>query len=157
MVERRGLGPGTPTRVASPSGAGQEGWEEKQELPLGAWCPGKLIWVTGGRRTPTGGGVRWGVYVLREGFIEVVEKSFGNLSQGPIGPLQVILLITAQAKPAQREWGRRPAQKVSFPGNCPSFVHARNRNTYLALRKALVLQKAIRFFFFSPWSRLNHT
>lgn len=50
--------------------------------------------------------------------IEVEEESFGNLSQGPFG-LQVTLLNTAQAKLAQREWGRRPAQKVSFPGNCP--------------------------------------
>lgn len=62
--------------------------------------------------------LEWGSLCSERGFIEVVEESFGNLTQGPFG-LQVTRLITAQAKLAQREWGRRPAQKVSLPGNCP--------------------------------------
>lgn len=56
---------------------------------------------------------------------------------GTVGLLQVMLLITAQAKPAQREWGKRPPHKVTFPGNCPSFVPAPNTNTYLALVKSM--------------------
>lgn len=117
-------------------GADLEGWEGETGAALGAWCPGKLIWGAGGRKTPAGGGVCVGVCAPR-GFIELVEKSFGNLCRGPLVSSRSCCSSLHRLKPAQREWGKRPPHKVAFPGNCPSFVPAPNTNPYLALVKSM--------------------